>query len=127
VAPPLLFLAHRIPYPPDKGDKIRSWNILRHLATRFDVHLGAFIDAEEDWQHAPVLEEVCADCHFVRLNPSTAKLRSLKGFVTGEALSFPYYESRDLARWVDRTATAVRRQRQGCGLARSARVTGRPP
>lgn len=108
MAPPLLFLAHRIPYPPDKGDKIRSWNILRHLAAHYDVHLGAFIDAEEDWQHTPVLEEICASCHFVRLNPATAKLRSLKGFLTGEALNFPYYESADLAAWVDRTAAAVR-------------------
>lgn len=106
--PPLLFLAHRIPYPPDKGDKIRSWNILRHLAARYEVHLGAFVDAEEDWQHTPILEEICASCHFVRLNPATAKLRSLKGFVTGEALNFPYYESRDLAAWVDRTAAAMR-------------------
>ena len=32
VRPPLLFLAHRIPYPPNKGDKIRSWHLLRHLA-----------------------------------------------------------------------------------------------
>ena len=105
---PLLFLAHRIPYPPDKGDKIRSWNILRHLATKYDVHLGTFIDAEEDWQHTGVLEEICASCHFVRLNPTVAKLKSLKGFLTGEALSFPYYESRDLAAWADRTAAAVR-------------------
>ena len=30
----LLFLAHRIPYPPDKGDKIRAWRWLSHLAAR---------------------------------------------------------------------------------------------
>ena len=41
---PLLFLAHRIPYPPNKGDKIRSWNILSHLARHYAVHLGCFID-----------------------------------------------------------------------------------
>ena len=34
----LLFLAHRIPYPPDKGDKIRAWHIFRHLAR---THRGA--------------------------------------------------------------------------------------
>ena len=28
----ILFLVHRIPYPPDKGDKIRSWNILRAIS-----------------------------------------------------------------------------------------------
>ena len=44
----LLFIAHRIPYPPDKGEKIRAWNILRHLAERYRVHLATFIDSPED-------------------------------------------------------------------------------
>ena len=101
---PLLFLSHRIPYPPDKGDKIRSWHILRHLAQAYDVHLGTFIDDPDDWQHTGVLNEICASCHFVELKPTTAKLRSAKGLLTGEALSFPYYESASLAGWVDRTA-----------------------
>ncbi|MCA8927756.1 MAG: TIGR03087 family PEP-CTERM/XrtA system glycosyltransferase [Alphaproteobacteria bacterium] len=105
---PLLFLAHRIPYPPDKGDKIRSWNILRHLAQHYAVHLGTFIDAEEDWQHTGLLEDLCASCHFERLDPTAAKLKSLKGFLSGEALNFPYYESRGLARWVDRILAAER-------------------
>lgn len=30
----ILFIAHRIPYPPDRGDKIRAFNILKHLASR---------------------------------------------------------------------------------------------
>ena len=30
----LLFLAHRIPYPPNKGDKIRSYHLLRYLSSR---------------------------------------------------------------------------------------------
>ena len=30
--PELLFLSHRVPYPPDKGEKIRAWHILKYLA-----------------------------------------------------------------------------------------------
>ncbi|MBV1920997.1 MAG: hypothetical protein KUG73_09965 [Pseudomonadales bacterium] len=41
---PLLFLVHRIPYPPNKGDKIRSFNMLRWLSKRYDVYLGCFVD-----------------------------------------------------------------------------------
>jgi sugar transferase (PEP-CTERM/EpsH1 system associated) len=44
----LLFLAHRIPYPPDRGDKIRSFNELRHLAGLGRVHLACFADDEAD-------------------------------------------------------------------------------
>ncbi|EZP49050.1 TIGR03087 family PEP-CTERM/XrtA system glycosyltransferase [Sphingomonas sp. RIT328] len=38
----LLFLAHRVPFPPDRGDRIRSYHILRHLAARARIHLVAF-------------------------------------------------------------------------------------
>ncbi|MGA1607612.1 MAG: hypothetical protein ACO4CT_11550, partial [Planctomycetota bacterium] len=77
---------------------------------------GTFIDAEEDWQHIGVLQDLCASCHFVRLNPTAAKLKSLKGFLTGEALSFPYYDSKSLADWVDRTGN--RRPADSVGLPR---------
>jgi sugar transferase (PEP-CTERM/EpsH1 system associated) len=51
----ILFLAHRIPYPPDRGDKIRSWNVLKHLGTIARVHLACFADSEADAAHLPAL------------------------------------------------------------------------
>lgn len=44
----LLFLAHRIPYPPDRGDKIRGFHILKYLSARKRVHLIAFADDPAD-------------------------------------------------------------------------------
>lgn len=96
----LLFLAHRIPYPPDKGDKIRSWHMLRHLAERWHVHLGAFVDDPADWAHTEVLKGVCADVCLRPLNPRTGKLRSLTGLATGKALTLPYYQDAELEHWV---------------------------
>lgn len=40
----ILFLAHRIPFPPNRGDKMRSFHILRHLSGFAKVHLGCFAD-----------------------------------------------------------------------------------
>ncbi len=96
----ILYLVHRIPYPPNKGDKIRSWHILRHLSQRHRVYLGTFIDSAADWQHREILAGHCAGCCFVGLSPRLARLRSLRGLLTGQALTFPYYHSRRLARWV---------------------------
>ncbi len=44
----LLFVAHRIPWPPDRGDKIRSWHLIRHLSGLARVHLACFADDEAD-------------------------------------------------------------------------------
>ena len=95
----LLFLAHRIPYPPNKGDKIRSWNILQYLTRHFRVHLGCFIDDPEDETHRPKLEATCESCKFVRLNPPVARLRSLSAMFSGSPLTLPYFWNSDLARW----------------------------
>lgn len=100
----LLFLAHRIPYPPNKGDKIRSWHIFRHLAERFDVHLGCLIDDPEDWQHTDMLRRMSASCYFAPLSPGRARWRSLSGLVRGEPLSLPYFYHAGLAEWVARVA-----------------------
>lgn len=97
----LLFLAHRIPYPPNKGDKIRSWNILKFLAEHYRVHLGCFIDDPEDEKHRSMLEEICESCKFAPLNPTFAKLRSLGGIVSGAPLTLPYFWDRQLAKWTD--------------------------
>ena len=87
----VLYLAHRIPYPPDKGDKIRSWRTVEHLARRFDVDLAAFVDDPADFQHQEHLARVCASVALVPLPRRSATLRSAQGLLTGEPLTFPFY------------------------------------
>ena len=100
---PILFLVHRIPFPPNKGDKIRSFHLLRHLAERYRVHLGTFVDMPEDMAHVPELERLCASHRVEMLDPRTARLRSVSGFLTGEALTLPYYRNAALQAWVRET------------------------
>jgi sugar transferase (PEP-CTERM/EpsH1 system associated) len=97
----LLFLAHRIPYPPDKGDKIRSFHLLQHLARGYKVHLGAFIDDARDWNHVEQVKKMCGETCFVALHTTRAKLYSLPALATAEPLTLRYYRSGRLAQWVD--------------------------
>jgi sugar transferase (PEP-CTERM/EpsH1 system associated) len=96
----VLYLAHRIPYPPDKGDKIRTWRSVEHLAKRFDVDLCAFVDDPVDFQHEEHLRRVCASVALVPLDRRAAALRSARGFLTGEALTFPFYRDARMTRAV---------------------------
>jgi sugar transferase (PEP-CTERM/EpsH1 system associated) len=97
----LLFLVHRIPYPPNKGDKIRSFNFLKRLSSHYRVHLGAFIDDRQDEQYIPQVDSLCVNTCYVILRPWHAKMTSIKGLLTDEALSLPYYSSSSLQAWVD--------------------------
>jgi sugar transferase (PEP-CTERM/EpsH1 system associated) len=113
----LLFLAHRIPFPPNKGDKIRSFHLLRHLGKRHEIHLGAFVDDPEDWQYEDALKPYCKSIKLLPLHSRRAKLASLSGLLTGEALTLPYYRSRELGRWAAELAASGS---VTCGLAFSS-------
>lgn len=99
----LLFLVHRIPYPPNKGDKIRSYNFLKGLTANYNIHLAAFIDDAEDWQYIDKVEELTTSSFFVNINPFLAKIKSLSGLITNRALSLPYYHNNKVQQWVDKT------------------------
>src|SRR4029077_20813170 len=104
VMEPLLFLAHRLPYPPNKGDKVRSYHFLRHLAQCYRVFLGTFIDDPADEEHVPAVRSLCAEVHVEPLTPWRQRARSLGALIGGEALTLPYFRSRRLAAWSAETA-----------------------
>ena len=99
----LLYLTHRIPYPPNKGDKLRAYRILTHLAARHRVHLGTFVDDRDDASHVDTLRGICASVRAEGLAPTLARIRSVAGLASREALSLPYYRNAALRRWVERT------------------------
>ena len=96
----VLYLAHRLPYPPDKGDKVRTHHILRHLAARHRVVLATFIDDPADLAGREQLARWCDRLFAVRLRPLWAKLRALTGLLRGEALTLAYYRDRRMRAWV---------------------------
>jgi len=104
----LLFLAHRIPYPPNKGDKIRSYHLLKHLAQRYRVHLGCFVDDADDWQHTDMLRTLCGETYFAALHPRRAKFKSLTGLLHDAPLTLPYYAHGGMQRWVRQTLASRR-------------------
>ncbi|ELX08748.1 glycosyl transferase, group 1 [Janthinobacterium sp. HH01] len=104
----LLYLTHRIPFPPNKGDKIRAYHVLRYLQRHFRVHLGSFIDDASDQVHAAHLATDCASSCFVRLHPRLARVASLPALWRGDALSIAYYRHPELRDWVKGTLSRHR-------------------
>jgi sugar transferase (PEP-CTERM/EpsH1 system associated) len=104
----ILFLCHRLPFPPDKGDKIRAWHMLEHLARRHRVYLATFVDDDADWQYLPVLQELCAEVGAFAFSKSRQKLKTLLHARTGRALTLDYFHDKRLQRWVDDTIAHAR-------------------
>lgn len=106
--PDLLFLAQRLPYPPTKGEKIRSFHDLKYLAQWYDIHLGCLIDDPEDLQYVDTLRPMCRDIHVTQINRRTGRITSLRGLLTGEALSVTYFQDRALTDWTRNVIETIR-------------------
>lgn len=98
----ILFLAHRIPYPPDKGEKIRAYHMLTHLMKKHVVHLAAFVDDPADMAHAETLRAmVNGECLLVPINRPVALARMGLAFLSGRPLTTSYFAGTKLKRWLD--------------------------
>jgi sugar transferase (PEP-CTERM/EpsH1 system associated) len=109
--PRLLFLAHRIPYPPDKGEKIRAWHMLDHLANSFDVELGCLVDDPADLAHLPRLRARCAHVEARETGGRLATAaRALLRLRPGAPLSLGWFHDAALAAWARQGLDANRYQ-----------------
>jgi sugar transferase (PEP-CTERM/EpsH1 system associated) len=104
----LLFLSHCMPWPPNKGEKIRAWNILRHLSAKFHVHVGCVVDDPAALDHVSRLRDICASVGAFPIDRRRQKYRALLHARPGKPLMPDFYFAPALQRWVDETAALVR-------------------
>ena len=96
----ILYLCHRIPYPPHKGEKIRSFHQVRHLAQRHELHLYCLADDKADLAHKSALSAFCRTVEVEYLNPFSSRLKALGGLLSSEPMTMRYFHSRALLRKV---------------------------
>ncbi|MDY0290976.1 MAG: TIGR03087 family PEP-CTERM/XrtA system glycosyltransferase [Desulfuromonadaceae bacterium] len=97
----ILILAHRIPYPPDKGDKIRTYHMLHHLAQHYRVTLVCLIDDPEDCRHIPVLQQMVHQCHYLVRTAKAMRLYAGVSLLSGRSFSQQCFYATKLQRAVD--------------------------
>ncbi len=102
----LLFLAHRVPFPPDRGDKIRSFHILQYLAQRTPVHLVAFADDEADVDPPAVFTDLLASCTIIPRAKSQTRA-AIEALATGKPVSLTAFAHPVMQAAVDRVVPQV--------------------
>lgn len=95
----ILFLSHRMPYPPDRGDKIRSHHILRKLATLAPVHVATFADDERDIAEEVELAAVARSYRLVR-RVKPLILAGFQALLRRQPVSIPAFSSGEIAKYV---------------------------
>ncbi len=106
--PNLIFISHRLPWPLNKGEKIRGWNLIQYMRGRgYDVHLGCVVDDPADMAHLDRMREVCASVGAFPIDKGRQKYRALLHARPGRPLMPDFYYAPALQRWVDETMARV--------------------
>jgi sugar transferase (PEP-CTERM/EpsH1 system associated) len=90
----ILYICHRVPYPPDKGEKIRAFHEIRALARRHRVHLLTLADGPVP--DLAALDSLCERVEVFLVSRQAAYARSLLGLFRLRPLTLSFFESREL-------------------------------
>ena len=99
----ILFLAHRVPFPPDRGDRIRSHHLLKALTRIAPVHVGCF--AEGDRVGEAELAAIAAS-HCIVPRGKPLALAGIEAVLAGKPVGLTAFHSRKLERWVRDTVAS---------------------
>ncbi|MCR2833693.1 TIGR03087 family PEP-CTERM/XrtA system glycosyltransferase [Parerythrobacter lacustris] len=97
----ILFLAHRIPFPPDRGDKIRSHHLLRALAAIAPVHVATFGETDADMLAELELAAVAASHRLVRRTKPLNRA-GIEALLFAKPVSLTAFDHQDLRTWIAR-------------------------
>lgn len=95
----ILFISHRIPFPPDRGDKIRSFHVLKRLARLAPVHVATFADDDLDMAEEVELAAATRSYRLVRRTKSLI-VAGLQGLARRKPVSLPAFHSEELRSYV---------------------------
>lgn len=90
----ILFLSHKIPFPPNKGDRIPTYYRMVHLAKQgHELSMVFPCFSEDDQRYVPEVKKFCKTVDTVLINPAMAKVTSLWGITSRKPLTLPYFYS----------------------------------
>ncbi len=96
----ILLITHRLPYPPNRGDKIRSFNVLAHLARNHEIVLACPVDDPADLAHVPALARFCTEVLAIP-NPGSRAAAGLRALASGSSITVRHFHSRQLQERID--------------------------
>lgn len=123
--PDILFVTHRVPYPPDKGDRIRTYHLLQHLAQDAAVHLACPADEPPSMEAVEVLGRLCARVEIVPIGYRASRVRAAASLLAGGTATEGAFASHRLRSVIRGWARRVRFRAavaSSSGVARYLRV-----
>ena len=92
----IFFVCQRVPFPPDRGDKIATFNEIRHLSKQYEVHVFCLGDGAADLDNIPALHAHAKSVTAAAVSGLGGRLRALKALLAGRPLSVAAFDVAEL-------------------------------
>lgn len=96
----ILFISQKIPYPPNKGCKIRSYNEILFLHDRYEIDMVTLYDGREEIQYIRKLTKYCGYLHYFHINKFFSFIKGLFFLLIGKSFSEGYYHSKKVKKLI---------------------------
>jgi sugar transferase (PEP-CTERM/EpsH1 system associated) len=103
----ILCLTSRLPYPPNRGDRLRAFHFLEHLSRDHELVLLSFIAHEHEREHIAALREYCHDVQVVPMSPRRSAATVAGNLWRRQPLQTLYYRSRRMDQLVAEALSAA--------------------
>ncbi|HXH82031.1 MAG TPA: TIGR03087 family PEP-CTERM/XrtA system glycosyltransferase [Candidatus Tectomicrobia bacterium] len=97
----ILMLAHRLPYPPTTGDKVRAYHVARHLAASHRLTLACLVDEPLPAERIAAFRRWVPDVEHVVIDRRRHRARALLGLAAGASATVRYFDAPGLRRRVE--------------------------
>lgn len=88
----MLFITSRLPYPPDRGDKVRTFFLLKELSIKYEIVLLSYIESEDDRKYIQTLQSYCREIILIHHSKLRHILQCAKGLINKLPFQVNYYD-----------------------------------
>lgn len=123
----LFFLLPRVPYPTEKGDKLRAFHQIKQLSKRHEIILCALNDGTLHDDAIPVLKKYVKAIHIIPLSKVTIFFNLVKALFSGKPLQVGYFFNTASARKIHKLIDETKPDHIFCQLIRVAEYVKNVP
>lgn len=103
----LFVLLSRVPYPLEKGDKLRAFNQIKELSNNHEIYLCAFNDTKLHPEAKQILSAYCKEIHIFPISKWSIFLNVLRFFFMGKPLQCGYFYNRNIHKKIRKLINSI--------------------
>jgi len=116
----IFILLSRVPYPLDKGDKLRAYNFIKYLSQKNEIYLACLNDTILDSEDVAELQKYCKRIVIYKINKWSILINLIKVLFSGKPFQVGYFYNSKIKRSIHSLINNINPDHILCQLIRTS-------